>query len=97
MGLESSGGILFAAVIHQAVRPAIFSHRFFHQARGVSPHLWKFFHNLRIRLRAFLLGFIRHIERRKGAQDREQRRENQKNLGTNLTCSRRVLVRAKLA
>lgn len=54
VGLKSSRGHPFAAVIHQDMCLSLLAHRFLHQVRDVFPHLWEFFRNLRVRLRAFL-------------------------------------------
>ena len=74
-GLNRQGRIPFAAVVDQDVRLSLLSHRFLHQFYGVSPHLWQLFHNLGVRFRSFLRGFIGHLERRQEAQDCEGSRE----------------------
>lgn len=70
-GLNRQGHIPFAAVIDWDIPLSLFSHRFLHQIHGVSPQLWKLFHNFRVRFRSFFRRFIRHLERRQEAQDRK--------------------------
>lgn len=56
--LHRQGRSPFAAILSHAIHPLVLTHYFLHQAHGVSLHLWKLSHYLRVRLCSFLRGHV---------------------------------------
>lgn len=54
----------FAPIIDSHMGASLLFHRFLDQLHSVSLHVWECFHNLGVRLGAFLRRFIGHLERR---------------------------------
>lgn len=73
--LESSGAHSLRYGYSPRHTPSASLPPLFHQVYRVSPHLWQLFHNLGVRLRSSLRGFIGHLKRCQESQDREGRRE----------------------